>query len=175
MLAVTGATYIYFVHKSNENLKYQIERLDELSSEIDENNRLLAESMGFKYEIFFGLQKSEELYFGKLIKQIDTAYYRVAEFSGGLREGYLTKLHLPNNTAGPKHITENTDILSTVRSEFSSLISSESDKKIRSELIYLNNEVFGKSALGNSAAEFKLRCHITINKLLMLELQKNTH
>ncbi len=159
----------FFLLEFNQYQRYNpknIERIDFLASELDKTYELLTienRSGDWNQNINY-----DSLTYGEIIKSIENAFDKVAEYSGGYKEGYTDILFNPLATEYPDRVFRETNLLNEIRSQFNIAISNESSEEIKKELTDMKDNFFGSSTNNNSVVEFRLRCAIAINRLLIL-------
>ncbi len=159
----------FFLLEFNQYYKYNpknIERIDFLASELDKANEFLTienRSGNWEQNLTYS-----SINYGEIIRSIKNAFVKVVEYSGGYKEGYIDILSNPLATEYPDKVFRDTNLLNEIRSQLNIAISNESNEKIKKELTYLKDIIFGKGAYDNSVVEFRLRCAIAINRLLIL-------
>ena len=165
IIPLVGFFLLEFTQFQKYNPK-NIERIDILASELHRTYELLTTDnrSGNSKQ----LTNYDSLPYGEIIRSIDNAYYKVVDYSGGFKEGYTNVLLNPLATEYPDKVFRETNLLIEIRDQFNYAISNEPNEEIKKQLTNLRDDIFGDSTYDNSVVEFRLRCAIAINRLVIL-------
>ncbi len=165
LMPLTSFFLLEFVHFKDYVHVAKVDQIDLLAWELERNNALMAEDWGVEHNGMF-LSNYDTLRFGRTLKLIDSVYRQAIEWNGAFAPGYETeKLHQPNSSIYSRGFRETIEM---IKEQITKNIDDSDDSGLNEELERIRDELFGPSVYGNTILEFRFRCYIAKNRLLLL-------